>query len=128
MTAPQTPDPVVAALQQRASDLSFALSPAAIARKLREELIQAVGPDRAVAYYIGASTEDGKNIRFEVARLGPAFLARLVGDTHSATLTFSWERTTAKGWRISIGVSASAPYHPPKGSRLQGSFAVTIAR
>lgn len=119
---------VVQALERRAQDLSLALNPGAIARKLREELVATVGPDKAVAYYIGASTEDGKNIKFEIARLGPRFLARLTGDTSGAELQLAHETTTSGGWRVSVGVAASTSFDKPKGSRMQGAFSVTIAR
>ena len=103
--------------------------PSASAAELsREEVVSTVGPDKAAAYFIGASTEDGENIKFEVARMGPRFLARLIGDQERAELKLSYEHTTAGGWRIGIAVSAAAPYQRPKGARVQGSFSVLIAR
>ena len=122
-------DPVVAVVEKRAAELAHAgLSPQGFGRKLREEVVSTVGPDKAAAYFIGASTEDGENIKFEVARMGPRFLARLIGDQERAELKLSYEHTTAGGWRIGIAVSAAAPYQRPKGARVQGSFSVLIAR
>lgn len=125
-------DPVVVAMEKRASELSLALNPKAVGRRLRDELVATVGADKAVAYYVGVTSDDGETVRFEIARLGPKFLFKLIGGDprfeKNGVVKLSYEHTTGNGWRISIGAAAAVPYQRPKGARIQGSFSVLIAR
>jgi hypothetical protein len=122
-------DPIALAMQSRAQDLSLALQPQAVARRLRDEL-QSRFPDRAHLYYIGAKLE-GETLTFDIAIKTPHFLASLIADSKGgAELGFAYHTNTAGGWEIEIGVQATGNFRPPRGASpvSGGSFSVTISR
>lgn len=123
------PDPVALAMQERSRDLSLALQPQAVARRLRDEL-QTRFPDRAHLYYIGAKLE-GDILTFDIAIKTPNFLASVIADsTGGAELGFAYHTNTSGGWEIEIGVQATGNFRAPRGASpvSGGSFSVTISR
>lgn len=123
------PDRVVSALEGRARDLSMAIDrPEVLAKKLRESLVDLVGPEKAVAYYIGAELKDGA-IQYQVARLGPRFLTRFSGTGNRAELQVAYQHTSEGGWKIAVGVSAStSSLGRPRGSSVTGGFSIVVSR
>lgn len=120
-------DPIVEALTARATDLSRSIvNPATLARKLHESLAEIAG-DAATAYHIGL-VYDGKQIKAQIAYLGPHLIAKLAGNKSSIDLGVAYERTTDNGWKIAVGLTAEKSFKPPKGSGLVASFAVTITK
>lgn len=122
-------DPVALAIEERARDLSLALQPEAVARRLRDEL-QTRFPDRAHLYYIGAKLE-GETLTFDIAIKTPRILASVIADsTGGAELGFAYHTQTSGGWEIEIGVQATGNFRAPRGSSpvSGGSFSVMISR
>lgn len=122
-------DPVQAAIEKRANELKISgiVRPEKLVSMLRESIEEIVGVKAAVAYHVGASFKDGE-IKFQVARLGPHLLARLTADMDSAELDIAYRKTTAGGWQIAVGLTASTSFDAPAGSEITASFAVTVSR
>jgi hypothetical protein len=124
-------DPVAAAIARRARDLSYALTPRAIGEKLQKELEAIVGKEAAVVYQIRAKTTNGRDVEFEVARLGPRLLARVTGSVEKgAKVDVAWRAMTGGGWRVAVGVAASVDWgwERPAGATVAGEFVVTLKR
>lgn len=131
------PDPTLTALSSRARDLSLAIAnPATLARKLRESLIDLVGPEQSRAYHIGASydSETGE-VQVQIAAVSPTLLARLqASSTHGMELEVAYQRTV-NGWEVAVGAKVSAApmgegnlLRAPDDYALGASFSVTVRR
>jgi hypothetical protein len=128
-------DPILTQLESRARDLSLSIvNPATFAKKLRETLIETVGPERSKAYHIGASF-DGEKVDFNISYLSSTLLISLVGDTNrDLTLGLSYHRTTQGGWNVEVGVEATIgrgvgqEIQEQIRSGLKSSFSVTISK
>lgn len=125
------------ALSYRARDLSLSITnPATLSRKLRESLIEMVGPDRSQAFHIAGSFNGSTNeARFEIAHLGPNFVSMIgIGKNTGAEIGMGYRRTVGNGWEVDVGVAVSAGW---TGDRLKdigklagtkAEFSITIAR
>lgn len=130
-----SPDPILTQLESRARDLSLSIvNPATLAKKLRETLIETVGPEKSKAYHIGASF-DGEKVDFNISYLSPTLLISIVGDTNrDLTLGLSYHRTTQGGWNVEVGVEATIgrgvdpQIREQIRSGLKSSFSVTISK
>lgn len=139
--SPSTPpDPVLSLLESRARDLSLSIiNPSTLAKKLRETLIETVGPDKSTAYYIGA-TFDGEKVDFQISYLSPSLLVALRGNTdRDVTLGVSWQRMIGDGWKVEVGadVALSGPFSGDDngkghikgiGGDIKASFSVMISK
>lgn len=116
-------------LEQRATDLARAINnPATLARKLRESLVEIVGPAAAVAWHISGAYDNGK-ANFQILRLTPSLVARLNANEHGADLTMAWRKTTISGWQIAVGATVHARgLKVPKSSDIMAEFSVTITK
>lgn len=129
---------VTSALSSRARDLSLSITnPPTLARKLRESLIDLVGPEHSRAYHIGAaySSETGE-VQVQIAAVSPTLLARFqASTTHGAELEVAYQRTV-NGWEVAVGAKVSAApmgegrslLRAPDDYSLGASFSVTVRK
>lgn len=123
-------------LSYRARDLSLSITnPATLSRKLRESLIEMVGPDRSQAFHIaGRYDSTTQEARFEIAYLGPNFVSMIGIDNTGAEVGLGYQRTIGDGWEMNIGLAVSAGWTGDrlkdvgKLAGLKAEFSVTIAR
>lgn len=129
---------VIPALSSRARDLSLAITnPATLARKLRESLIELVGPEQSRVYHIGAaySSKTGE-VQVQIAAVSPALLSRFQASSkHGMELEVAYQRTMNGGWEVAVGAKVSvAPMgegnllRAPEDYSLGASFSVTVRR
>lgn len=125
---PAEDDPVVDFLQSEAQNLSYALTPDAVARKLRDTL-QERFPDKALMYYIGGEYNSGV-LSLEVAVKTPNFLASIRTENGGAEASIAWRTLTDGGWQIEVGLAARGSFARPSNSRVVsgGKFSITISR
>jgi len=131
-----TDEAITSALTQRATDLARAIdNPATLSKKLRESLVDIVGPDAAVAWHISGAYNNGE-VQFQIARLSPNLVAELTATEHGADLGLAWRRTTESGWQVAVGATVKYSRREPmprltsqpKSSAIMAAFSVTITR
>jgi len=133
------PDPTISALSSRARDLSLSIAnPATLARKLRESLIELVGPDHSRAYHIGAAYDSSTGeVQVQIAAVSPHLLAQFhASSTYGVELETAYQRTV-NGWEVAVGAKVSAApmgegtgnlLHAPKDYSLGASFSVVVRK
>lgn len=135
-------DVVISQLQSRATDLAYSISnPATLSKKLRESLIDIVGPEAAITYHLGATfNSSSKEVKFQIARISPSMAFKLQSDLKTTEVGFSYIKTV-NGWRVAVGLTASMEssdsgigltrikgLQAPSGSQTTGSFSVTVSK
>lgn len=151
-------DDPISILTTRARDLSLAISnPKTLATKLRETLIDTVGPQKASTFHLSISYNSETNLaNITISQVTPSFTGMITADplTHNLSAGASWQRTV-NGWEIGVGAVVTVgrikpnnngtgqdssewdvssipttltPLQAPTGSSVKAQFTVTISR